>query len=107
MACLLEYGAVPARCRSLLRVKDTSGPQPVGDGPAPGAASLQDRSGLDVGERFVDALLTEAHLAAPYQLAGMLARHGATLGVSDVVAYLVDLQQSDLVPLLPPGARPA
>ena len=107
MAYLPEYGAVPARCRSVLRVKDTSGPQPVADGPAPGAAPLQGPPGLDVGERFVDALLTEGHLAAPYQLAGMLARHGATLGVSDVVAYLADLQQSDLVPLLPPGGPPS
>jgi serine phosphatase RsbU (regulator of sigma subunit) len=88
----------------VLRVSDTSGPPATGDARDPDA---EWPAGLSPGERFVDDLLAEAHLAAPYQLADMLARHGATLGVSDVVAYLADLQQSDLVPLLPPGGPPS
>jgi hypothetical protein len=53
-------------------------------------------------ERAVDALLNDAHLAAPYQLAGLIERHAATLGGDDAVVYLVDLQQRVLVPFLHP-----
>ena len=51
----------------------------------------------------MDALLAAAHLAAPYQLAGLVARHAATLGADDALVYLVDLQQRVLVPFLDPG----
>jgi hypothetical protein len=54
-------------------------------------------------ERAVDALLADAHLAAPYQVAGLVTRHAATLGASDAVVYLVDLQQRVLVPFLDSG----
>jgi serine phosphatase RsbU (regulator of sigma subunit) len=54
-------------------------------------------------ERAVDALLEDAHLAAPYQLAGLVARHAVTLGADDALVYLVDLQQRVLVPFLDPG----
>lgn len=54
-------------------------------------------------ERAVDALLADAHLAAPYQLAGLVARHAATLGADDATVYLIDLQQRILVPFLDPG----
>lgn len=47
-------------------------------------------------------LLEEAHLAAPHDLPGLLARHASSLGVTDATAYLVDLQQSVLVPFLGP-----
>ena len=57
---------------------------------------------MSAGERLVDALLGESHLSAPHELAGLLARHAAELGVTDAVAYLVDLQQSVLVPFLGP-----
>jgi hypothetical protein len=53
-------------------------------------------------ERAVDALLEDAHLAAPYQIAGLVARHAATLGANDAAVYLVDLQQRVLVPFLDP-----
>ena len=53
-------------------------------------------------ERAVDALLEDAHLAAPHQLAGLVARHAATLGADHAVVYLVDLQQRVLVPFLDP-----
>ena len=53
-------------------------------------------------ERAVDALLADAHLAAPYQLAGLVERHAATLGADDALMYLVDLQQRVLVPFLGP-----
>jgi Stage II sporulation protein E (SpoIIE) len=54
-------------------------------------------------ERAVDALLEEAHLAAPYQIAALVARHAATLGADDALVYLADLQQRVLVPFLDPG----
>ena len=54
-------------------------------------------------ERAVDALLADAHLAAPYQIATLVARHAATLGAADALVYLVDLQQRVLVPFLDPG----
>ena len=54
-------------------------------------------------ERAVDALLADAHLAAPYQIAGLVARHAATLGADDALVYLVDLQQRVLVPFLDPA----
>jgi Stage II sporulation protein E (SpoIIE) len=54
-------------------------------------------------ERAVDALLEDAHLAAPYQIAGLVARHAATLGADDALVYLVDLQQRVLVPFLDPA----
>jgi serine phosphatase RsbU (regulator of sigma subunit) len=57
----------------------------------------------DRGEEPIDALLREAHLVGPHQLAGLLRRHAAALGVIDAVAYLVDLQQTVLVPLVEPA----
>ena len=54
-------------------------------------------------ERAVDALLEDAQLAAPYQIAGLVARHAATLGADDALVYLVDLQQRVLVPFLDPA----
>ncbi len=58
---------------------------------------------MSAGERAIDALLGESHLAAPHQLAELLARHAGTLGVTHAVAYLADLQQSVLVPFLGSG----
>jgi Stage II sporulation protein E (SpoIIE) len=54
-------------------------------------------------ERAVDALLEDAHLAAPHQIAELAARHAATLGADDALLYLVDLQQRVLVPFLDAG----
>jgi hypothetical protein len=54
-------------------------------------------------ERAVDALLKDAHLAAPYQIAALVARHAATLGADDALVYLADLQQRVLVPFLDPS----
>jgi serine/threonine protein phosphatase PrpC len=61
------------------------------------------RQTMSDAERAVDALLEDAHLAAPHQLAGLIARHAATLGADDALVYLVDLQQRVLVPFLDPG----
>jgi len=61
-------------------------------------------------ERALDALLAEAHLAAPHHLPALVARHATTLGVRDAVIHLVDLQQRVLVPFLDPddpGGRSA
>jgi len=54
-------------------------------------------------ERAVDALLEDAHLAAPYQMAGLVARHAAALGAEDALVYLADLQQRLLVPFFDSG----
>ncbi|HST67569.1 MAG TPA: PP2C family protein-serine/threonine phosphatase [Mycobacteriales bacterium] len=57
---------------------------------------IGDRAGEDV----VDAFLREAHLTAPHEVADMVARHAGALGLTDTVAYLVDLQQTVLTPLV-------
>jgi hypothetical protein len=54
-------------------------------------------------ERAVDALLEDAHLAAPHQIAALVTRHAAALGADDALVYLVDLQQRVLVPFLDSG----
>ncbi len=51
-------------------------------------------------ERAADELLDQAHLCAPHQLPGLLARHGEQLGVAGALVYLADLQQDVLVPFL-------
>ncbi len=55
---------------------------------------------LNDGERAFDDLLSEAHLLAAHQLPDLLARHGARLGVTDVLLYLAYLQQDVLVPFV-------
>ncbi len=62
--------------------------------PRPSAQPLTDT------ERAADELLDAAHLCAPHELPGLLARHGERLGVAGAVAYLADLQQDVLVPFL-------
>lgn len=62
---------------------------------------------LAPGERAIDDLLVESHLSAPHELPGLISRHAAQLGAAEAVAYLVDLQQTVLVPFLPPGAEDA
>jgi hypothetical protein len=54
----------------------------------------------NAGERLVDGMLHDAHLTGSHERAGLISRHAATLGVQDAVAYLVDLQQTVLIPLL-------
>ena len=55
-------------------------------------------------EEALDALLLKAHLAAPHQMAGLVAEQAAVLGVEQAVIYLADLQQEYLVPLADPSA---
>lgn len=55
-------------------------------------------------ERSLDELLRRADLAAAYDLPGLFQGHADVLGVGDPVAYLVDLQQSSLVPLIDAAA---
>jgi len=45
-----------------------------------------------------DSLLNASHLAAPHELPGLIAAHAVKLGARDAVVYLVDLQQTVLVP---------
>ena len=47
-------------------------------------------------------MLHDAHLTGPHELAGLISRHAGTLDVQNAVAYLVDLQQTVLIPLLEP-----
>jgi serine phosphatase RsbU (regulator of sigma subunit) len=57
-------------------------------------------AGESVGERAMSTLLHAAHLAAPHELPQLIAEHAAVLGVRDALAYLVDLQQTVLVPFV-------
>jgi serine/threonine protein phosphatase PrpC len=61
-----------------------------------------ERQAMGDAERAVDALLGDAHLAAPHELARLVARHAATLGAHDALIYLADLQQRLLVPFFDP-----
>ena len=74
------------------------------DSPLPldGWDPLTDRLGTPAQEP-VDTFLRQAHLIGAHQVAGLLRRHAAKIGVTDVVAYLADLQQTVLVPLAEPG----
>jgi serine phosphatase RsbU (regulator of sigma subunit) len=67
------------------------------------AVAATDPVGTGRAEEPIDALLREAHLIGPHQVAGLLRRHAAELGVTDAVAYLADLQQTVLVPLVEPA----
>jgi len=62
--------------------------------------------GISAGEQAMDALLREAHLTPPHELAALIARHVESLGVSDTMTYLVDLQQNVLVPFVQPSGPP-
>jgi Stage II sporulation protein E (SpoIIE) len=53
-----------------------------------------------VGERAMSGLLHESHLAAPHEMPALIAQHAAVLDVRDVLVYLVDLQQTVLVPFV-------
>ena len=59
-----------------------------------------DMSAMTAAERAVDELLGDAHFAAAHHLPDLVARHAATMGVTDAVMYLADLQQQLLVPFL-------
>jgi hypothetical protein len=49
--------------------------------------------------RMLTGLLEASHLATFDDLAGLVAQHGATAGLTDVVAYLADLREEHLVRL--------
>jgi hypothetical protein len=55
--------------------------------------------------RALDQLASDAELAAPHELAGLIDRCGRALGAETTTAYVTDLQQHVLQPLLPPGAH--
>lgn len=71
---------------------------------AGGGDETAPETALPLGERFLDSLLEESHLAAPHELPELVARHAASLGLTEVLIYLVDLQQTVLVPF---SGRPA
>jgi serine phosphatase RsbU (regulator of sigma subunit) len=54
-------------------------------------------------EEPIDVLLREAHLVGPHQVAGLLRRHAAALGLTDALVYLADLQQTVLLPVVEPA----
>jgi stage II sporulation SpoE-like protein len=56
--------------------------------------------------RMFGALVTVSHLATLEQLPDLVARHGARVGLDNVVIYLSDLQQEVLSPLGPEPAKP-
>jgi hypothetical protein len=53
-------------------------------------------------EAATDALMSEAHTAAAYQLPALASRHVGAFGGTDAVIYLADVQQAMLVPFLGP-----
>jgi serine phosphatase RsbU (regulator of sigma subunit) len=53
---------------------------------------------VSVAERVFDSLLDAAHLAAPHELPGLVSEHAVRLGALDAVAYLIDMQQTVLIP---------
>ena len=61
-------------------------------------------AGLNRYEDAVDAMLDASHLAPAHELPALITRHAVALGATEAVAYLVDLQQTLLVPLI--GAGP-
>ena len=70
---------------------------------------VSDRNGpspVSPEERALDELLQRAHLAGAHDLPTLLEEHARVLGASDLVTYVVDLQQNVLVPFLPPGGPP-
>lgn len=54
-------------------------------------------------EAVFDSLLEASHLAAPHEVPALVADHAVRLGAQDPVLYLVDLEQSVLVPFTGPG----
>jgi hypothetical protein len=58
-------------------------------------------------ELAIDALLDDAQLAAAHELPGLVARHGAGFGAADALIYLVDLQQTTLLPFIASGGPAA
>jgi serine/threonine protein phosphatase PrpC len=54
--------------------------------------------GADDPGRLLRVLPQTAHLAAPHELPGLISEHAQALGARDAVAYLVDLQQTVLLP---------
>jgi hypothetical protein len=60
---------------------------------------------MSVAERALDHLLASAHFAAAHELPRLIAESAAILGAADAQAYLVDLQQSTLMPFVD-GHRP-
>jgi Stage II sporulation protein E (SpoIIE) len=61
--------------------------------------------GMSVAERAFDHLLASAHLAAAHELPRLIGESAAILGAADAQVYLVDLQQSMLMPFVD-GHRP-
>lgn len=53
----------------------------------------------------LDQLAADAELAAPHELADLIDRCGRGLGAQTATAYVTDLQQHVLQPLLPPDTR--
>ena len=68
--------------------------------PAPSAAVLSPAA-----LKAIQDLVSNSVLAAPYELAGLIDRCARQLGAQGATAYLVDLQQQVLMPLVDPVER--
>jgi stage II sporulation SpoE-like protein len=55
---------------------------------------------LSPAEQAIDAMLAESHLALAHELPAMARRYVSAFGGTDATCYLVDLQQTVLVPFL-------
>ena len=74
-------------------------------GEDPGHTAGDQPDPMSRAERVFDALLDAAHLAGPHEVPGLIAEHAVLLGAVDAVVYLVDLQQTLLVPFLGSAGR--
>jgi hypothetical protein len=67
-------------------------------------------SDLDaVAGRVFSSVLADTHLTRPVDVADALAEHAVPLGLEDLVVYLVDYEQENLIPvprLRSPAERP-
>ena len=66
--------------------------------PTPGEDTAPGHDAVSRVELVFDHLLNASHLAPPHELPALIAEHAVRLGAQDAVVYLIDLQQTVLVP---------
>ena len=72
------------------------------DGGVAAALTLAEQVGV---LRLLSEVLRRSHLCAPSEVPAIIAEESAAIGADDVVLYLVDYDQTTLIPLLGPVSR--
>src|SRR4051794_19760760 len=68
--------------------------------------AVGDRSALEQqAARMFSGILGDTHLSRPDELTTLLVARSREIGVEEVVVYLVDYEQEDLIPMPGPGAE--